>query len=170
VHRAVKTNGLVIRPAHLQRESLLFWSSLTTQSSAACYRLLQKSWVHTIISDSPTPSGRRWRNALFCRCTEISESGNRSTVTTLVFSSAQQVVCYVVLIFISTKDILFSLLCVCVSVCLSVRLSTQSHWFEWTEWPIVRREMYSTRAWKVDTISVQTRYCWKRRFIGFLMI
>jgi len=48
------------------------------------------------------------------------------------------------------KDILFSLLCVRVSVRVSV--STQSHWFEWTEWRIVRREMYSTGMWKVDTI------------------
>ena len=28
-------------------------------------------------------------------------------------------------------------------------------------------EMYSTRAWKVDSISVQTIYRWKRLFIGF---
>jgi len=56
-------------------------------------------------------------------------------------------------------------------VCLSVTLCvhTQSHWFEWAEWRVVRREMYSTRVWKVDTISVRTKYCWKRRFIGFLM-
>jgi len=33
--------------------------------------------------------------------------------------------------FISVKDILLSLLCVCVSICVSV--STQSHWFEWAE-------------------------------------
>jgi len=33
-------------------------------------------------------------------------------------------------------DILFHF---CVSVCLSVR--TQSHWFEWAEWRIVRRKM-----------------------------
>ena len=77
--------------------------------------------------------------------------------------------------FISAKwtewnlaDILFSFLCVCLSVCLCVR--TQSHWFEWAEWRIVRREMYSNRVQKVDIISVRTRYCWKRRFIGFLRI
>jgi len=64
--------------------------------------------------------------------------------------------------FISAKDILFSLLCECLSV------STQSHWFEWAEWRIIRREMHSTRVWKGDIISVRTRYCWKRRFIGFL--
>jgi len=29
-------------------------------------------------------------------------------------------------------------------------------------------EMYSTRVWKVNNISVRTRYCWKRRFISFL--
>jgi len=43
------------------------------------------------------------------------------------------------------------------------------HSFEWAEWCIVRPEMYSTRVWKVDNISVRTRYCEKRRFIGFLM-
>jgi len=62
---------------------------------------------------------------------------------------------------VKLADILFSLLCACVSV------STQSHWFEWAEWHIVRREMYSTRVWKFDTFSVWTRYCWKHRFIGF---
>jgi len=40
--------------------------------------------------------------------------------------------------------------------------------FEWAEWRIVRREMYLTCVWKVDNISIWTRYCWKRRFIGLL--
>jgi len=44
------------------------------------------------------------------------------------------------------------------SVCRCVR--TQSHWFDWAEWRIVRQEMYSTRVWKVYSISVRTRYCW----------
>jgi len=29
-------------------------------------------------------------------------------------------------------------------------------------------EMYSTRAWKVENISIRTIYRWKRRYIGFL--
>jgi len=36
----------------------------------------------------------------------------------------------------------------------------RSHSFEWAEWRIVRPEMYSTRAWKVYYISVQTIYRW----------
>jgi len=32
------------------------------------------------------------------------------------------------------------------------------HWFEWC---IFRTEMYLTAAWKVDNISLQTKYCWK---------
>ena len=32
----------------------------------------------------------------------------------------------------------------------------------------VLTEMYSTRAWKVDNISVRTIHRWKLRFIGFL--
>jgi len=31
-------------------------------------------------------------------------------------------------------------------------------------------EMYATRAWKVDSISVWTVYHWKHLFIGFPMI
>ena len=50
------------------------------------------------------------------------------------------------------------------SVCLSVR--TQSS----LQQRIVRREMYSTRVWKVDSISICTRYHWRRLFIGFLAI
>jgi len=53
-------------------------------------------------------------------------------------------------------------------VCLSACLCTLSPVL--TEWCIVRQEMYSTHVWKVDNISVRTRYCWKRRFIGFPVI
>ena len=55
----------------------------------------------------------------------------------------------------------------CFHVCVSARVSVcpvQSSTM------CVRREMYSTRVWKVDNISLRTKYCWKRRFIGFLMI
>ena len=31
-------------------------------------------------------------------------------------------------------------------------------------------QMYSTRAWKVENISVRTIYCWNLCFIGFMMI
>jgi len=41
------------------------------------------------------------------------------------------------------------------------------HWFEWAEWRIFSTETYSTRTWKVDSISVRTRYRWNLRFIGF---
>ena len=61
-------------------------------------------------------------------------------------------------------DILFSLLSVCVSMCLC----TLSPVFNSCR--IVCREKYTPRVWKVDNISVQTRYCWKCHFIGFLMI
>jgi len=61
---------------------------------------------------------------------------------------------------VKLADIMISLLCVCVR--------TQSHWYEWAEWRIVCWEMYLTRAWKVENISVRTIYRWKRRFIGFL--
>jgi len=44
------------------------------------------------------------------------------------------------------------------------------HSFEWAEWCIVCRDMYLTRVWKVDSISVWTRYCWECHFIGFLKI
>jgi len=46
------------------------------------------------------------------------------------------------------------------SVCVCV------HSFEWAESRIVCREMYSTRAWKVENISVRTIYCWNLCFIS----
>ena len=62
----------------------------------------------------------------------------------------------------SLADILFSLLCVCLSVC--------AHSFEYAESHIVRWEMYSTCVWKVENISVRTIYRWNLCFIGFLTI
>jgi len=40
----------------------------------------------------------------------------------------------------------------------------RSHWFE----SCVLTKMYSTRAWKVDSISVRTVCHYKRLFIGYL--
>ena len=63
-------------------------------------------------------------------------------------------------------ETMFSVLCVCVCVCVCVCLCALS--------PIGlngRNDvLYSTRAWKVENISVRTIYRWKRRFIGFLKI
>jgi len=47
-------------------------------------------------------------------------------------------------------------------------LHLRPHWFDWEEWHIFCREMYSTHKQKVDSISVRTSYCWNLRFIGFL--
>jgi len=52
----------------------------------------------------------------------------------------------------------------CPSVCFCVCLCALT-WMG--GWRIVRRELYSTRVWKVDNISVRTRYCWKRCLLAF---
>ena len=72
--------------------------------------------------------------------------------------------------YIRQEYTVLTVVCLCVCPCVCVSMSTQSHWFELAVWRIVRREMYSNRVWKVDIISVWTEYCWKRRFIGFLVI
>jgi len=68
-------------------------------------------------------------------------------------------------IFISAKWTEWNWRILCFHFCVCVCARTQSHWFEWAKcW-----QMYSTRAWKVENISVRTIHRWKRRFIGFLM-
>jgi len=75
--------------------------------------------------------------------------------------SHKTIVC-VVCVFISAKSGRYTVFTfVCLSVCV--------HSFEGAEWHVVCWETYSTRAWKVENISIRTIYDWNLCFIGFLM-
>ena len=78
----------------------------------------------------------------------------------------QFIYCCTYFIFISTKWTKWNWRIYCFHFCLSVCLCTLSP--GWND--VSFAEKCIRLVWKVDSISVQTRYCWKRCFIGFLTI
>jgi len=100
-------------------------------------------------TDRPT---HRWSRRMFCNTSVL--------LAMLTERCANNYICQVS--GVKLVDILFSFLYVCLCVC--------AHSFKWAESHIVRREMYLTRAWKVENTSIWTIYRWNLCFIGFLMI